>query len=54
MSQCVRADAVAMTVSFRLSPQEIAAVDRLCARWRCNRSEAIRRALRAADEREDG
>lgn len=38
----------AQKVAFRLSGEDVAVLDRLCTRWDCTRSEAVRRALRAA------
>jgi len=38
-------------VALRLPPDDAAALDRLTAAWRCDRSAAVRRAVREADAR---
>ncbi len=41
-------------LAVRLDQESAAALDVLCARWKCGKAEAIRRALRDAAERGDG
>ena len=41
-------------LAVRLDQEASAALDVLCARWKCGKAEAIRRALRDAAERGDG